>query len=322
MVNLIFDGGDPNLRAADSLLEKREAKNSQRGYLGMSGAGDCQRRIYYRFHFVQSPPHKAKTLKLFRDGHRTEDLVINSLREDTDLRIIDRDLKTGEQIECLDFDGHFAGHLDFEVLGLKQAPTTWHVGEVKCTSEKKFAAFEKLVDKHGEKNALFNWNEGYYAQAQLYMLYRKRKRHWLVVASSGGRAWTAVRTDFNKIEAAKYRDNAKRIIYSQTSIPDRVNESADFYQCRWCEFSPVCHDGEKVERHCRSCVYSEASKDAAWTCTKFNKKLDIPAQLAGCESQRYRPPLVAGQVTMIGDDFVEYKTLSGTWKDVGQKNDE
>ena len=136
MIKLVIDNSDPTLAEADRRLELREAEKPKRSYAGISGIGDCERKNYYRFYGVQSAPFNAKTLKNFRDGHRTEELVIEDLRGVDGLTIVDRDPESGKQIEVSDFEGHFQGHLDFEVLGIKQAPKTWHVGEVKCAWRK------------------------------------------------------------------------------------------------------------------------------------------------------------------------------------------
>ena len=321
MIKLNFEDDDPTLAEADNRIELREAEKPKRSYLGMSAGGDCARKQYYRFYGVQSAPFEAKTLKNFRDGHRTEDLVIEDLRGVEGLTIVDRDPETGRQIEVSDFDGHFRGHLYFEVLGLKQAPKTWHVGEVKCASDKKFLEFKKAKEKYGDKQTLFNWNTTYYVQAQLYMAYRGRKRHWTVVASAGGRDWTSCRTDYDSEQAEYYINSAQRIVDQPQIIPDRISESADYYLCKWCEFNQVCHEQQAVVRHCRTCVWGEPGEARSWQCIKFRKPLSETEQAVGCAEQRYRPTFVNGQVTGIGDDFIEYETLNGQWVDRGQADD-
>ena len=62
---------DPTLAAADAALERVEADKPQRGYLGVSGIGDCPRKSYYQFYAAGQQPFAAKTLKNFADGHRT-----------------------------------------------------------------------------------------------------------------------------------------------------------------------------------------------------------------------------------------------------------
>lgn len=87
--------------------------------------------------------NESKRFKNIADGFRTEELVIERLRQVDGLTIIDRDPETGKQIEVSDFDGHALGHLDFEVFGLLQSPKTPHVGEVKCINERSFKEVKK-----------------------------------------------------------------------------------------------------------------------------------------------------------------------------------
>ena len=197
---------DPTLDAADRALEKRENGRSGRTYLGMSMIGGCERKSYYHFYHAGSEEF----------GAGTEDLVVERLRMVDGLTVIANDPHTNRQIEVVDFDGHFAGHLDGEILGLKQAPKTWHVLEVKCVGEKNFAKFKKIKQKLGEKNTLREWNETYYAQHQLYMLYTGRSRGYTVVASAGGRDWDAVRTELDAEQAEFYARRGSTRLRSRT----------------------------------------------------------------------------------------------------------
>jgi hypothetical protein len=311
---------DPTLAAADAALEARGAERQARGYLGMSGIGGCQRKSFYQFIMAGVLPFPFATLKKFEDGFRTEDLTIDRLRAVLGLTLIDRDIDTGRQIAVHDFDGHYRGHLDFEVLGLLQAPKTWHVGECKAVSDKVFAEFKRLKEKHGEKDTLENWNQTYYAQAQSYMLYRKRKRHWMVVSTAGGREWDSCRTDFNKEKALVYVERARRIIYDRV-VPPRISDNKDYWLCRICESRAVCHGGKAPKRNCRTCIHADPVEDSGWRCTRHDKPLSMSDQMAGCGDQRYKPELVPGEVKYVDDrdNTVVYKLNNGQeWADDGK----
>ena len=131
MVKISLDLSDPNLLQADKIMEIRENNKRRRGYLGMSGGGNCARQNFYNFRGVDSAPFTAKTLKNFASGHRAEPVMIDRLRQVPGLQIVSVDPDTGKQLEVHDFERHFMGHLDFEVIGLLQAPRTVHVGECK-----------------------------------------------------------------------------------------------------------------------------------------------------------------------------------------------
>jgi CRISPR/Cas system-associated exonuclease Cas4 (RecB family) len=112
--------------------------------------------------------------------------------------------------------------------------------EVKASGQKKYDEFVKLRAEWGEKRTLERWNEGYYAQGQIYMRYFNLDRHYLVVALAGGRDMAACRTEFNPEYAERLVDKADRILQA-TSEPARVSDKPDFFQCRWCPFAKVCH---------------------------------------------------------------------------------
>ena len=311
---------DPTLAAADAALEARNAERQDRGYLGMSGIGGCPRKSFYQFIMAGTLPFPYWTLKKFEDGFRTEDLTIERLRTVQGLTIIDRDPDTGRQIGVEDFDGHYRGHLDFEALGLLQAPKTWHVGECKAVGDKVFKNFKKLKEQHGEKNTLEVWNETYYAQAQQYMLYRNRTRHYMVVSTAGGREWDSCRTDFNKEKAQVYVERARRIIYDRV-IPRRISDNKDFWLCRMCESRAVCHGGTPPKRNCRTCIHVDPVTDAGWHCTRHDKLLSMSEQMKGCADQRYKPELVPGEVSAVDDEknTVTYQLHNGkVWCDDGK----
>lgn len=134
--------------------------------------------------------------------------------------------------------------------------------EVKCVSDKKFAEFKKAVAELGEKNALRKWNAVYYAQAQCYLHYTGLTRHYIVVATPGGRDWTSARTEYNAAEALQLVAKAKRIIDAQEP-PERVSNTPSWFECKYCAFSPICHDNEMPARSCRSCLHSEMQSEGA-----------------------------------------------------------
>tara|TARA_R100000664_G_C2720449_1_gene114112 strand:- start:156 stop:977 length:822 start_codon:yes stop_codon:yes gene_type:complete len=269
---------------------------------------------------VDRQPFDALTLKRFADGHRTEDLIIERLRQVEGITLIDRDPETGEQIEVADHNGHYLGHLDGEILGIKQAPKTWHVFEVKCVGDQAFAKFQKFKRDYHEKNVLKQWNETYYAQAQQYMMYRGMTRHYMVVASAGGRMWDSIRTDYDKGAAEYYSDRARQIIQNTHIIPDRISENASFYQCNWCEFNHICHHGHTPPRNCRTCLYSQTVDHGDWLCGFDDTIISKAKQRVGCNHQRYRPALVPGVLLSSNDEknTLSYRLQNGDeWTDDG-----
>ena len=306
---------DPTLAAADAALVAKAAQEKPRAYLGMSSVGEsCARKTWYRFRFAAHEAFDAATLKRFEDGHRTEQLVIDRLRAVDGITLIS-ELQDGNQIGYKDHDGHFSGHLDGDILGILQAPKTPHVLEVKCCSEKKFNELKKAVVELGEKQALKKWNPVYYSQAQTYCHYHNRTRHYLVVATPGGRDWIGVRTDYDAAHAIHEIAKAKRIIQSQEPL-DRLSNDASYFECRYCSFAGVCHKGDMPDRTCRSCVHSSPIASGEWHCARWGKKLTLDEQLAACPAHLLLPGFVPGEVIEATDKSITYRLKSGAiWTD-------
>ena len=316
MVKIELQKTDPTLEAADRALEQREARIPQRTYLGASGIGGCARKNYYHFYMCGRAPFNSITLKRFADGHRTEDLLIERLRLVDGVTLIDRDPDPGRQIQIVDHNGHYLGHLDGEILGILQAPKTWHVFEAKAVGDAVFKRLQKLQREMNEKLVLQSWNDTYYAQAQQYMMYRGRKRHYMVISTAGGRDWTSIRTNFDREVAESYTERARQIVEEPGILPDKISENAGYWLCNMCEANAVCHDGKAPDRNCRTCVYSKPVEDAAWHCQKHNTDIPVEVQRTGCPDQRYRPVLIPGKVTSVDEErnTITY-LLNGSYAD-------
>jgi hypothetical protein len=208
----------------------------------MSSIADpCSRKLWYGLNSNEDPePFAASTLRLFEDGHRGEDVIVSYLRMVPGLQVHVRDPETGSQFHVEDFEGRFAGNLDGAVLGLLQAPTTWHVFEAKICNEKKFAKLKALKAELGEKQALQAWDPIYYGQAISYMSYTGMSRHYLVAGTPGVRELASVRTNADPVYAAELRSKAERILDARFP-PAKVSNDPSWYQCRFCQWHAKCH---------------------------------------------------------------------------------
>ena len=235
----ITEEKDPTLEAMYEAIELAQ-DTKVRDYLGASSIGeDCPRKIWYRYNDYPRDLFKAETLLNFADGHASEDITADRLRMVEGITLITHD-DSGNQIGFEDLKGKFKGHCDGMILGLKQAPKTWHVWEHKCSNHKKYNQFLNTKAKFGEKFALKNWNKNYYVQGQLYMHYHNVKRHYMTVALAGSRMYASCRTEYEPEVAMQYIDRADKIINAKQE-PPRLSDKRDFFQCRWCEFSDECH---------------------------------------------------------------------------------
>lgn len=304
---------DPTLDAADRALEQRQERR-RRGHLGMSQiGGQCERAIWYSFRWAAKPNFDANTLKRFQDGHASEAVAVARLKGVPGIQLHEVD-ESGQQFKFTDFGGHFSGSCDGAVLGILQAPKTWHILEIKASE--KWTDLDKAKRKVGEKHALAEWNAVYYAQAVLYMHYAGLERHYLVCVSPGARRWTSVRTNADPVAAQILRDKAERIIFTD-STPNRIG-GPDSFACRFCDFSSVCHDSASAERNCRTCLNVTPVRDGEWKCEKFGHNLSIDDQEAGCPEHRFLPDLVPGEQIDADNYSVSYRMPDGSiWEDRG-----
>lgn len=305
------DERDPTLEAADRALESQALLEKPRPYLGMSSIGEaCSRKLWYRFRWTSRERFDAATLKRFEDGHRTEALIIDRLRKVSGLTLIDRDPATGRQIGHSDIDGHFRGHEDGEIVGILQALKTWHVFEAKATAEKKFSELKRIILAVGQKAALRKWNPVYFAQGVLYMFYSGLTRHYTVVATPGARDWQSLRTEADTPFALELVAKAGRIIRAE-SPPVRLSETPDHFECRYCAFAGICHEGQPPERNCRTCLHVTPVQRGQWYCARWDKLLAEDEQREGCPTHLFIPGLVAGDVIDAGDGYVKYRMRDG-----------
>lgn len=308
---------DPTLDAADRALEQAQERR-HRSHLGMSQIGrPCDREIWYSFRWAAQNNFDAPTLKRFEDGHASELVAVRRLKMVPGIELHEVD-ESGEQFRFEDFGGHFSGSCDGAVLGILQAPKTWHILEIKASA--KADDLDKAKKKVGEKGALQEWNPVYYAQAALYMHYAGLDRHYLVCVTPGARGWTSVRTEADPVHAEVMRQRAERIIFTDEA-PPRIG-GPDFYLCRWCDMHALCHGKEVMaERNCRTCLHVTPVRDGTWRCEKFGHMLSKVDQEAGCSEHRFLPSLVPGEQVDAGHDAIVYLVGGHSWVDRGPEGD-
>lgn len=305
---------DPTLAAIDGQIVARQKNEPKRGYLGMSFIGEeCERRQWYSFRFTNEQNFDAETLRRFEDGHRGEELMAARLRMVPGLKLHTHNPQDGKQFGFQALGGHFRGNIDGAVLGILQAPKTWHVWEHKVSE--KASQLAGLKAKLGEKMALAQWNPTYYAQAICYMHYSGMDRHYLTCDTPGGRATVSVRTDANKEVAARLEAKAERIIFAAEPLP-KLSDDPAHYKCKQCPSAGVCHRKEMPQVSCRTCLHAtpERDGDGRWSCAKHGHDLTLTNQLTACPDHLFIPALVTwGAVDDASEDegWVSYRTPDG-----------
>lgn len=318
MANLQFSVNQ-TMAAIDEAMES-EQDTSTRPYLGMSGLGQsCAKKTWFDFRWATPKRMKASSIKAIQDGFAGEDVMAKRLRLVSGVSLLTANPNTGEQFGFVSEDGHVKGHMDGAIIGILEAPKTWHVWEHKQVNETKFNKLQNLVSELGEKEALQKWDETYYGQAQCYMGFSGMHRHFLTVASPGGRAFISVRTEFKKEKFDFLMDKANRIVNAATP-PDGISADPTYYECKWCDHKELCHGSAAPVPTCRSCAHSTPVAGGEWECHYYAAVIPtVEAQKAGCEQHRIIPIMLKNWAEPIdaseADNWVKYqvKSAQGTF---------
>lgn len=291
-------------QAIYGLHERRNANAKPRAYLGASEIGEpCARRLWYRFRWAGVEHFDGRMLRLFDTGHREEARVLDELRA-LGLEVHDRQ-PDGRQYAVQAHGGHFRGHLDAVVLGLPEAPKTWHLVDVKTVNGKKFA---ELVKKGFRETY-----PRYWAQGQAYMSLMDLDRAAFIFVVKDTDEIHVERFERDAGESVQILARAARIIFA-AEPPSRISEDAAWWACKFCPFHGHCHSTEAPDVTCRSCAHATPMKEGGWRCERHARDLSIDEQDAACADHRYIPALLerfAEPIDADGDAVTYRNKLTG-----------
>lgn len=279
--------------------------NSERGgrpHLGASQIGrPCRRELWYSFRWAAQPGFSGRVLRLFRRGALEEEQVVSDLRS-AGFEVHTADAATGKQFAYA--DGHIGGSMDGAVIGIPEAPKTWHVLEVKTHSVKSFAALKA--------GGVLKSKPEHYAQCQLYMHWSGMTRAlYLGVCKDNDEIYIErIRHDRGEAEALMAR--ARSVVETPRPL-ERVSENPSWYQCKMCSFAPQCHERSMSAVNCRTCCHATPESDGSWTCAMHEKVLTVDEQRVGCADHVWIPDLVPAVQTDANEqeNWAEYRLQDG-----------
>lgn len=281
---------------------------TRRPHLGPSIiGGPCERAQWYAFRHAKREELTGRQIRLFETGQREEERVAANLRAiGCEVWLTD---ENGKQFAVSDHNGHFVGHIDGVVMGLPEAPKAAHLLEVKTHNDKSFA----LLKTKGVAS-----KPTHLAQMAVYMRMMGLSRAIYVgISKSSDEIYTErIRAEYTKDLADKMMARAKYIIES-TVPPEKISDKSDHYECVWCPFHAVCHEGKTMDVTCRSCVHSTPVANGGWTCEHHGKPIDAAAQEAACDEHLFIPLTIGyashtdAGVDSDGKKWVEYRNNEG-----------
>lgn len=242
--------------------------------LGMSEIGhSCSRYLWYKFRWAYDSSFSDRMIRLFNRGHREEEHVINLLKR------IGYTVDNPQKKVVAGF-GHTKGFCDGEILGVIEAPKTWHILEIKLMGDKAY----KEILKKGVKSA----RPVYHAQCQLYMHHFKRSRCLFVVVNKNDDSIYIERIRYDIDTAFALNKRAEGIILSDT--PPSKAYSSTWYICKFCNARHICHEGIQWKEHCRTCTYAAPAPESKWVCNLLGylkeEELSYEKQLIGCRDYK------------------------------------
>jgi hypothetical protein len=295
----------------DAIYEsyERGQGDSFRDHLGASLiGGPCERASWYTFRWATRVRHAGRLLRLFDTGNLAEARFVADLRK-IGVTVMEVDPETGKQWKVRDEFGHFGGSCDGIGIGFPEAPKTWHAIEMKTHSAK---SFKDLQSKGVQLS-----KPQHYAQLQCYLHLLSLTRGFYIAVNKDDDSLYQERINYDPEFAMRLMAKANRVVQSQHP-PERISQSADWFQCKFCDHSQTCHNGQLPERNCRTCLFSSPVQGGQWHCNFHNTQLSSQMQRQGCNRQRFIPSLIKGQQIDAADDgkWVEYLMPDGsTWRD-------
>jgi hypothetical protein len=273
-----------------------------RRHLGGSVIGHkCERALWFSFRWTTRARHTGRLLRLFQTGHMAEARFVADLRA-TGATVQDLDPETGRQWALKDETGHGGGSMDAVILGLIEAPKTWHGGEFKTHSEKSFNALKK--------DGVFISKPMHWAQMQISMLWSGLTRFLYLAVNKNTDELYSERVEVDPAMGITLNAKMARVINAPRA-PNKIANSADWFECKFCDHYATCWQGVKPERHCRSCLHSTPIAGGVWHCARYG---NIPPEyeIEGCEEHLFVPDFIDGTVIDATDHSVTYEMRDGT----------
>jgi hypothetical protein len=300
----------PRNPTVDAIYRAYEAnaEDGLRPHLGASLiGGECERALFFTFRWATVERHDGRLLRLFQTGHLAEHRFVADLRS-IGCEVQEVNPETGQQWKVSAVGGHFGGSMDAVVLGLPEAPKTWHLVEMKTHSSKSFAELKKKGVKEAKPLHWF--------QMQVYLNLGNLTRALYLSVDKNTDELYAERVKVDPDEGVRLVAKAERVIRAEVA-PPRIAFSQDHFRCKFCPHHKVCWQEDVPLRHCRSCVFA-ASVEGGWNCSRHERNLSMAEQKAGCDQHRFLPTFVpAEQIDAHpAGNWISYRMADGSeWVD-------
>ena len=313
-----------NSKSVDAIYAYRIVTGDRKRPRRLSAAvigQECPRATWFDFRWTDAEQFEGRMLRQFQTGHLEDSRFAFDLRG-IGCEVHEVDPDTGRQFEFTACGGHLVVKLDAAVLGLPEAPKTWHAALVKTLPDESFRRLKNV--------GLKKFSSRHYAQLVVAMALSEMSRGYYFAADEDTDDIYSERLRWEDVkdEAAKLLAFAQDIIDSKEP-PDKIGDSPEHPKCQSCCHRWRCHGDYVADVTCRTCLHSTPVTSGTlgiWRCERHKKNLSEIEQSKGCVDHLYIPQCVGyAEPQDSGDDsegaWVSYRNRDGTeWKNGKQPN--
>lgn len=196
-----------------------------------------------------------------------------------------------KQWRISDVREHFGGSLD----GIAQAAFDVEdkAGRIIPAGEKFLTEFKThntksfsgLVSASQDPDAspVYQCKQQHWAQMQIYMHKKGLKFALYMAVNKNDDDLYCEVVHYNPEAGAALLAKAGHVIDSKT-VPQRIGKHPSWHQCKFCDYTQVCHYGAAPDRNCRSCKHSVPVDNGEWRCGHWNAIIPIAAILKACDN--------------------------------------
>lgn len=247
--------------------------DEHRRHLGASVIGmECHRAIWYAFRWCGYQIFNGRMLRLFNRGKVEEKLIIEWLRG-IGCTVWEVDPTTNKQFRIWGVNGHYGGSAD-SVGILPYFPDLPMLLEFKTHNTKSFGHLTSkgvLLSKPQHYAQMCSYGKHYNFKYGIYVAVNKNDddMHVEIIELD----WRLAHDMTNK---------AQDIIEAKFP-PPRISDQPSYFECKYCSFWGICHNGEAVEVNCRSCKMATPIANAEWHCSRFDAVIPKDYLEKGCQ---------------------------------------
>lgn len=234
-----------------------------RQYIGASGIGnDCAAYQHLSLRGFPSDVPKPQMLRIFGEGHRIEELVVNALSE-AGHEVEELDPKTGEQWEYVSHGGHHVCHLDgyITLLGSADRMTL----EIKSMNRKMFDKFKTVGVKLSHHDYWLQCQDGL-ALASINGV--SVNKCFFVAYCKDNSMYHAEIIEFDKNAGNKLWEGLNMLTNTSTIIRRKGGYEQE-YDCTQCFKKTACWKPADYQPSCAKCSYASPNTHMGgktWDC--------------------------------------------------------